>query len=56
MTLPNGKRSSGDTLREPRRIAIIGGGPSGALAGLQLRRLAQEAGRELDVLDRKSVV
>jgi len=44
-----------DTLREPRSIAIIGGGPAGALTALHLLRLAREKGRSIDVtvFDRK---
>jgi len=44
-----------DTLLNPRRIAIIGGGPAGAFSALLLLRQARELGRELEVLvfDRK---
>jgi flavin-dependent dehydrogenase len=44
-----------DSLVTPRRIAIVGGGPAGALTALLLLHGARELGRELEllILDRK---
>lgn len=42
--------SSRHPARFPRRVAIVGGGPAGAFLALHLRREAEQAGREVEVV------